>query len=232
MVCPFDKSGSLNHTRTMTIDMHRRVFNRLVQQAALPTYRIDGSQWDLHEMDFHGADLREMDLRGADLSGSDLSRVNLHCVALMGANLRNVDFTWANLAGADLRGADLSGANMGMANLLHTDMTETILVKTHLCPPTMLLAHWGEVSPDLCAALMRYDAANHPDGIEAFTQWAVHQGFGPQCPYTGRHVSRAATFFEHRACWDPTTPLLSAFELMVRLIREKCVASDYHDAAK
>jgi hypothetical protein len=41
-----------------------------------------------------------------------------------------------------------------------------------------------------------------------------------------------ATFTQQRELWNPDAPVLSAFDLMVRLIREKCADSDYHDKKK
>lgn len=121
----------------------------------------------------------------------------------------------ANLLGADLCGADLRGADLCGADLKHT----------HLGNPSRLLeASWGPVSDGLCRLLMAYDAANHPNGREAFAAWAA----GGDCPYIGVKVSRAARFTERCDLWDADAPVLSAYELMVRLIREKCADSDFH----
>jgi hypothetical protein len=90
----------------------------------------------------------------------------------------------------------------------------------------VLLSNIGHVSSELCALLMRYDAANHPGGVEVFTTWAN----GGACPYaSGAKVQRVAQFTEQREHWNADAPLLSAFELMVRVVREKCAGSDYHD---
>jgi hypothetical protein len=81
-----------------------------------------------------------------------------------------------------------------------------------------LLANWGDVSDDLCADLMNYDAANHPEGHAAFARW-VETG---TCPYSGCRVARSANFVERKACYRPDRPLQSALQLMDRLIAEKC----------
>lgn len=156
-----------------------------------------------------------MDIR--NLSGELLVTVpgeTLRCVNLRGANLAN-----ACLRGADLRGANLRDANLRGANLRDADLRGATLP----APPVVLLAAWGEVSPDLCTELMRYDAVNHPKPA-AFDAWAE----GGPCPYDGARVQRSARFTEDRTLWSPG-PALSAFYLMVRVIREKCADSDYHE---
>ena len=117
---------------------------------------------------------------------------------------KDADIAWANLSWADLSGAYLSWANLSGAN--------------YLAPPMVLLASWGDVSDDLCADLMNYDASNHPDGAAAFASWAA----GGPCPYTGCRVARSANFSERQSCYRPERPLQSALPLMDRLIAEKC----------
>ena len=111
--------------------------------------------------------------------------------------------------------ADLSGANLWGA-----DLRQALIGN----PSRLLEAFWGDASDDLCCLLMAYDAANHPKGREAFTAWAA----GGKCPYSDVRVSRAANFIERRNLWDADAPVLSAYELMVRLVREKCANSDFH----
>ncbi len=154
----------------------------------------------------------------------DLSGVVLHKIdaaTLRGATLNGANLIWANLSGANLSGADLSEANLNGATLRGANLSGADLG----APTAVLLASWGYVSADLCAALMRYDAANCPDGMARFTAWAQ----GGACPYDGLRVSRAANFQQQREHWNPNAPLLSAYDLMVRVIREKCANSDFHD---
>ena len=174
---------------------------------------------NLRGANLRGADLCRADLSGADLRWADLSGANLYGANLYGANLRGADLCRADLCRADLSGADLSGADLRGANLRGADLPS---------PPMMLLASWGEVSPALCRDLMRYDAANHPDGTRAFTKWAKQDG---DCPYADLKIQRAASFTECREHWKPG-PAQSAYKLMVRLIREKCKDSDYHKEKK
>lgn len=117
-----------------------------------------------------------------------------------GAYLQGADLQGADLRGADLRGADLQGAYLP-------------------APTMMLLASWGEVSDALCRDLMAYDAACHPDPT-AFDGWAK----GGDCPYSGVKVERAAVFQEKRVLWDAAAPLCRPFDLMQRLLAEKCPA--------
>ena len=124
---------------------------------------------------------------------------------LCGADLRGADLRGADLYGADLRGANLCGANLRGANLP--------------APTMILLAYWGEVSDDLCRDLMAYDAACHPDPT-AFDRWAQ----GGACPYSGVKVERAAQFQEKRSLWDAKAPLCRPYDLMQRVLAEKCPA--------
>ena len=167
------------------------------------------SKYKTGERDFSGADLRRADLRRADLSGANLGGANLGGACLYGADLEGACLEGACLRRAYLRGVSLRGASLRGASLPS--------------PPEVLLAHWGSVSDALCLALMRYDASNHPRP-ESFEKW-VKTGI---CPYDGVKVERAANFCEDRKLWRPG-PAQSAYELMVRVIREKCKDSDYHD---
>lgn len=124
----------------------------------------------------------------------------------------------ANLSGADLSGADLSRADLSRANLSEADLSRANLSGADpLVPPMVLLANWGDVSDDLCADLMNYDASNHPTGAAAFAEWAT----GGACPYSACRVARSAHFSEGRSCYRPDRPLQSALQLMDRLLAEK-----------
>ena len=148
----------------------------------------------------------------ASLYGASLSGANLR-----GANLRGASLSGANLIGASLSGANLTGANLIGANLIGANLPATTM---------MLLAYWGDVSPELCRDLMRYDAVNHPDP-KSFDLWAA----GGPCPYKGAKIERAANFTHQASLWSPGEAP-SAYQLMVRLIREKCADSDFHKEAK
>ncbi len=63
---------------------------------------------------------------------------------------------------------------------------------------------------------------------EAETAWAK----GGACPYADVKVQRVANFQERRDCWKPRRKLLTAYQLMVKVLREKCADSDYHDKPK
>jgi hypothetical protein len=108
------------------------------------------------------------------------------------------DFSHADLSGASLSGANLSASTM------------------------CLLANWDEVSDDLCIELMRYDAANHEDP-EEFIRWKENG----KCPYKNKKYQRAAIFRQKKELYTPG-PSLRPFDLMVRIIQEKCKDSDYH----
>ena len=151
-------------------------------------------------------DTRKLLLQGwKEWNANRPEEANLGGADLRGADLRRADLWGANLGGANLGEADLWGANLGEADL------------RGVAPPAVLLARWGEVSDDLCRDLMRYDAANHPQGAKAFTAWAK----GGPCPYSKCLWARAANFQERRELWKPGTSQ-SALKLAVRLLNEKC----------
>ena len=129
------------------------------------------------------------------------ARANLQYASLQDANLQ-----YASLQGANLQDADLRGANLP-------------------APTMLLLADWGTVSPRLCRELMRYDAANVPDGTKRFNAWAK----GGRCPYADLKIQRVAYFTQDRRHWRPG-PAKSAYDLMVMCLRERCKNSDYHEA--
>ena len=132
----------------------------------------------------------------------------------------------ANLDRANLDSANLYGANLDSANLYSANLCNAALP----APTTVLLANWGTLSNDLCRECMCYDAHNHPNP-EKFNEW-MKTG---KCPYADEKIQRCVNFAEESELWTPdllTKQPLSAFELMVRLIREKCTDCDYHDHPK
>ena len=163
-----------------------------------------------------GADLRGADLRGADLRGANLYGANLY-----GADLRGANLSWANLYGADLRGANLRGAKLYGANLSWANLSGANLQEAKLPAPTVvLLANWGEVTLQLCADLMVFDATCHPEPVK-FDVWAN----GGECPYFGVSVERAAQFKESKEIWNQKVGVICRpYDLMMRLINEKCPA--------
>ena len=110
--------------------------------------------------------------------------------------------------GANLYGADLYGANLRSANLEGANLPS---------PTMILMASWDSVSDVLCRDLMTYDAACHSDPSK-FDVWAK----GGDCPYSGEKIQRAANFEEARSLWDANAPLCRPYDLMIRVLREKC----------
>ena len=163
---------------------------------------------NLRGANLRGANLRRANLYGADLGGADLGGADLR-----GANLRRANLGGANLGGANLRGADLCGANLRGADLCGADLRGADLPS----PTMVLMANWFEVSVDLCRDLMNYDAACHPN-VQKFTEWAT----GGVCPYSDEKVERAALFKEDKRLYDPTAPACRPYDLMRRLLEEKC----------
>jgi Pentapeptide repeats (8 copies) len=133
-----------------------------------------------------------------------------------GANLRGANLRGANLRGANLEGANLEGANLWGANLEGANLEGANLEGANLpSPAEVLSAVWGELSDELTADLMRYDAFFHPDPA-AFTRWAQ----GGVCPFQAIKVQRAANFKEKKHLWVPGPPK-NGYELMVAVLREK-----------
>ena len=173
---------------------------------------------DLRGADLGGANLRRADLYGANLDGANLRGANLRGANLYGANLCGADLYGANLYGADLYGANLYGANLGGANLYGADLGGANLYGAkNYTPPQVLQASWGGVSDKLCSQLMSWDEANHPDPA-AFKIWAD----GGACPYTNTDVARAALFTENRALYKEGQIISRPYDLMVKVMNEKC----------
>jgi hypothetical protein len=144
------------------------------------------------------ADLESASLQSASLQSANLQSANLRYADLQYADLRNANLQYADLRSADLRYADLRNANLPS-------------------PTIVLLAHWGDVSKQLCADLMEYDAWVHGDR-EAFNVWAI-QG---ACPYSNHSEQRAANFKESKEVWvEQIGKLCSPRDLMLRLFQEK-----------
>ena len=163
--------------------------------------------------DLYGADLGGADLGGANLRGANLYGANLFGANLYGADLRGADLCRANLGGANLRDANLYGANLGGANLFDANLYGA----KNYTPPQVLQASWGGVSDKLCSQLMSWDEANHPDPA-AFKIWAD----GGACPYTNTDVARAALFTENRALYKEGQIISRPYDLMVKVMNEKC----------
>jgi uncharacterized protein YjbI with pentapeptide repeats len=168
-----------------------------------------------------GESLRDLVIRkvaeGANLRYADLSYANLRYANLRYANLRYADLSDANLSGADLSDANLSGANLRYADLSDANLRGADLSDANLPSPTaVLLACWPDLSPQLVADLMLFDAENHPDPA-AFDKWAAGGG----CPYSGVRVQRAANFTEDKTLWGKGV-YCRPYDLMVRVLAEAC----------
>ena len=156
--------------------------------------------------------LEEAIRKNADLSSANLWSANLRYADLRSANLRYADLWYANLGYANL-----GYANLGYADLRYANLGYANLGYANLPSPTMvLLAVWGELSPELTADLMLFDASAHPDP-SAFDRWAQ----GGSCPYAGVKVQRAANFQEKKELWGKGQAC-RPYDLMVRVLNEKC----------
>ena len=216
---------------------------RIIHEAAVDTVlalllSAISSGADLSGANLFGANLYGADLCGANLCGANLSGANLFGANLRGANLSGANLFGANLRGADLRGANLFGANLRGANLYGADLYGADLCGADLygadlrraylwganlyganlpSPSIVLVASWGEVTDALTTDLMNYDASCHPDP-DLFTKWSQ----GGSCPYTSVKIERACWFKEKKHLYNPQAPLCRPYDLMMRLLTEKC----------
>jgi hypothetical protein len=159
---------------------------------------------DLSGMDLTGVIFADRDLSWADFGGSNLEtsnfyHTNLACASFYLSNLKNADFSYANLTGAKFSRAKVAGVSWP-------------------APTMVLLANWEGVTYQLCADLMLYDSTNHPHP-ERFDDWKESEKH--VCPYQGEGIQRSANFLEKRDLWG-TGEEQTAYQLMMRLIQEKC----------
>jgi Pentapeptide repeats (8 copies) len=198
--------------------------------ASLDGASLDGASLDganLYGANLYGASLDSANLDGANLYGASLYGANLYGANLDGANLYGANLYGANLYGANLYGATLYGASLYGASLYGASLYGANLYGANLPSPTaVLLATWGDLSPQLVADLMLYDSTCHPDP-EAFQRWADGGG----CPYDDVHVQRAANFSEKRSLWGKGQPC-RPYDLMTRVLAEKCPAWDEKQVAE
>ena len=197
------------------------IFESAVETVQMLLIAALASGANLRGANLYGADLYGANLRGANLYGADLRGANLRGANLRGADLCGADLCGADLYGADLYGADLRGANLRGADLYGANLRGANLQETKFPAPTViLLANWGEVTLQLCADLMVFDATCHPEPVK-FDVWAN----GGECPYFGVSVERAAQFKESKEIWNQKVGVICRpYDLMMRLINEKCPA--------
>lgn len=186
----------------------------------------------------NGALANNISLKGVDLSDQNLEEVDFSNCDLRSANfgrsiLKECNFTKAVLTGAFFEGADLTNVCLQGAQIKKASFQNCKIKGVEWPSPSeVLLASWGLVSDELCADLMIYDSQNHPDP-SSFTAWAkgcVHKGkeYRGPCPYEIQQkfefrVERAAHFQENTRLWDPSRPPCRPYDLMVRVLREKCI---------
>lgn len=109
-------------------------------------------------------------------------------IDLTGANLTGADLTRADLTGTNLTGADLTEAKYNILNLLNISM--------------------GNVSHELTAELMRWDALI--SGADKMTAWARKNG---PCPFANANLQRLFNFSENKRLWRAGSPKKNIMEL-------------------
>jgi len=167
---------------------------------------------DCSYMDLNHAGFFRSNCSFASFAHSDLSQAYMNYAELSNASFQYANLTETSFLGANLQGADLRDANVRNAMFFGADLRGARLP----APAKMLQAKWGLVSYGLCADLMEYDAYCHGDR-KAFDEWAK----GGPCPYRDGQV-RAANFWENRELWGKGK-LCSPYDLLVRVLREKCI---------
>ncbi|MHA2333212.1 MAG: pentapeptide repeat-containing protein [Candidatus Hodarchaeales archaeon] len=144
----------------------------------------------------------------ANLAYADFLRTTIQRADFYGANLYKTTFFKT-----DLEGGSFIGANLYKTRFRHTNLKGVLLPS----PSMVLLADWGKLSNETTLALMRLDAANHPEGEEIFNEWAE----GGDCPYTASYSDRMAIFQEDSTLWEPGPPP-TVYEAMCMVLSEKC----------
>lgn len=203
---------------------------------------LDFSDKNLTNIDFSHSILSECNFENSILNRSSfyystLRNTNFHRIQACESNFRKSfaegaifsesDLTAANLSKADFERASFYGCNLTSINILHSDVSGTNLKNAILCAPTaMLLADWGELSDELTALAMAFDASCHQDK-ELFDNWSE---WGP-CPYGETNYQRACNFLEKRSLWHSSIAPPTPYNLMIMLIKEKCADSDWHEQA-
>ena len=215
--------------------------------ARLDDARLDGARLDDARLDgasLDGASLDGASLDRASLNGASLVRASLDDASLVRASLDGASLVRASLDGARLDGASLVRASLDGASLVRARLDGARLDDARLdgasldgarlddarldgarldgstlpAPTVILLAHWGEVSEQLCADLMEYDCWVHGDRF-AFD---VYGAAPDKCPFSGHLETRAANFKEHASVWRKGIgKLCSPRDLMLRLFAEK-----------
>jgi hypothetical protein len=181
------------------------------QNSVLPNFVGRGG--DFRDTDWTAAQLQRADFRGADLRMCQFESADLNGANLVGADLRS-----ANFRDADLRGANLTGCMMHHASMKGAKID----CGTRLPSPTMILSmQWGPLESELCAKMMRFDAASHPGGVEAFEKWN-DDGDGA-CPYAHDcKVERAAFFHEDSSNWTAGMSAPEPWQLAAELMLAHC----------
>ncbi len=179
--------------------------------AVLPD--LEGRAGDFRDSEWNAATMQRADFRGADLRGCGFESADLN-----GANLVGADLRACNFRDADLRGANLTGCNVQHACMKGAKIDS----RTRLPSPTALLSmQWGPVTDDLCAKMMRFDAASHPGGVDAFEKWN-DDGDGA-CPYAHDcKVERAAFFHEDSSNWQAGMTAPEPWQLAAELMLAHC----------
>lgn len=194
----------------------------------------------LVQVDFTGADLTHCVFKSTDLSCSSFKFAKLDGCKILNSTLLESNFAYATMTNAVLKTCDFHSSNLSNANLSDSDLensdlwncvfngtylTNCNLKGVRIGSPTMiLLANWGELSDELTTLAMAYDASCHQDkkSFEDWSKWG-------SCPYKTTNYDRACKFVESRQLWNSEIKVPGAFELMIKIIREKCANSDWHD---
>lgn len=124
---------------------------------------------------------------------------------------------FGSLVDFDLRFLDLTGINFERIYRF----SDCDIRNAYLPSPTKILqaSFYHDLSEELTAELMLYDAVNHPDR-KSFDVW-VNTG---SCPFHKTRFQRAANFSQKSNLWDMVSykkNALSAYQLVIRLFKEK-----------
>lgn len=214
---------------------------------------IDFSNINIQDANFINCNIQDCIFnfaKGANFSGSKLYSCNFKEANLINArfiktiqknnlfenaNLNNTCFEKAEIYNSSFYCANISNSSFYSSclndgtNLICSNVNRTCFINANLkgcnigAPTGMLLASWGTLSKKLCQKAMAYDAANHHDKSR-FDYWKK-TGL---CPFKNLNYTRSCNFDERIFWWDPEITAPSALELVIEIIKEKCISSDWH----
>lgn len=205
-------------------DLSGRIFNNRI------LYEVDFSNSILKNCTFENSNLTRSFFSFSILTSSVFKNCLLLETDFLKAEMQNsfllrCECIGSNFSNANLINATLEHSNFSRCNFISSSLLNSSLKGSKIGSPGMfLLANWENLSEELTALAMAYDASCHHDK-KLFEDWAKNG----DCPYELASYERACFFNEKRSLWDSDLKPPGALELLIRIIKEKCADSDWHN---